>query len=188
MGRWALGAFCAVACLAVIWREARAQNGFVGHYGYILTVPTSYDVKPTFHGAAEVVVWMPKNCLDSHHKKITGAALEACQKKWTLELDVLPKRWLKEQGFDFKNLNAYKKEIAAGFKKAGGQVVSKDGTTAGFQSVQFSVGGISPDLNNLLVIDGTKVFYRFRFGAASAKKALQIAGTLKEVAPIDTPP
>ena len=160
---------------------ARAGNAFMGHYGYMLTYSEDYSANPTFHGPLEVTDLFPSACKGLKKRM-------DCAKIGMVELYALPKKVVDAQlgttGFD-----AYIASIVSDVKKAGLKPRVHRAKRAGFPSAVIEMPGHPQPLNTMLVIEGTKVYYRFKYNdKAGAKAALAMANSLKEVAPHDNPP
>jgi len=171
-------AAAALLCLAA---PSRAANAFMGHYGYMLTYSEDYSAKPSFHGPLEVTDLFPSACQGMKSRM-------DCAKVGMVELYALPKKVVDAQlgttGFD-----AYIASIVSDVKKAGLKSRVRRAKRAGLASAIIEMPGHPQALNTMLLMDGKKVYYRFKYNdKAGAKAALAMASSLKEVAPHDNPP
>ena len=171
-----LAAALLLACAAP---AAIAKDGFMGHYGYLLTVPEGYQTSAGFEGAAEVVLFFPPSC--------NGKTRAECDGKGLLELTVLPKKAVKENGIG--SFDEYIKAVAAGAAKAKGKpMVSRD-KLAGLPSAKIYLRGMKVNVDGMFMLEGTKVYYRVKFKEkVSEKAAAALLATLTEVKPNDDPP
>ncbi len=170
-----------LAALAVTPFSARAANGFMGHYGYLLTIPDGFSSKPAFHGAIEVADIYPEACAGLKSKA-------ACAKIGMIDLAVMPIRMV-DQDVGKKGFDAYIATVTDAAKEAGIKAFVKRGKRAGFPSVIIAMPGHPQPLNTMILIRGSKVYYRLKYNdKAGAKTAAGIADSLKEIAPHDNPP
>lgn len=169
------------AAMAVMPQAARADNAFMGHYGYMLTMPNDYTAKPKFSGELEVADMYPETCIGLRGRM-------ECAKIGMVELYVLPKRIVdKEVGK--KGLDAYVSMITTDATKAGLKTRVTRDKRAGFPAALITMPGHPQPLNTMLLIEGSKVYYRFKYNdKTGAKVAKAIAASLKEIAPHDNPP
>ena len=158
---------------------ARAADGFVGHYGYLVTIPEGYSTSASFKEEAEVVLFFPSSCERS--------SFSECAKVGLLELTVLPKRWVKKDGIS--SFKQYIDAVVQGLlrmKAAPGVTRSK---INGRPSAKIYMRGIPENLNAMLLLEGSKVYYRVKFReSVSEKTAAGLLSSLSEVQPGDTPP
>lgn len=160
---------------------ARAANGFMGHYGYMLTYSETYSAKPSFHGALEVADLFPAAC------KGLGRRMD-CAKIGMVELTVLPKSVVVDT-MGTKTFDGYIAAIISDAKKAGLKARVRRVKRAGFPAAVIAFPGHPQPLNEMILIQGSKVYYRFKYNdKAGAKEATAIANSLKEIAPHDNPP
>ncbi len=156
-----------------------AADGFMGHYGYLLTVPEGYSTKASFKEEAEVVLFFPKACED--------LSFSECGKIGLLELTVLPKRWVKKDGIT--SFKQYIDAVVQGVLKAKAAPVVTRGKIAGLPSAKIYMRVPSQSLNAMFMLEGSKVYYRVKFREkVSEKLAAGLLSSLSEVAPSDTPP
>jgi len=91
-------------------RNRGADNGFMGHYGYLITMPETYTANPKFVGEIEKTDIYPKAC--------AGHTRAECDQMGLVELAVLTKRFIaKETGM--KDFKAYTDDVLNDAKKAG---------------------------------------------------------------------
>lgn len=169
----------AVFCAAPV--RARAANAFMGHYGYMLAYDENYSANPAFHGAIEVADIFPKTCRGLKTRM-------DCAKIGMIDLAVLPKKLIvAETGA--KTFDAYLASMLSDAKEAGIKTIVKRGTRAGFPAVTIVMPNHPQALNALILISGSKVYYRFKYNdKTGAKEASAMANSLKEIAPHDNPP
>ena len=172
-------AAAALVCACPV--RALAVNAFMGHYGYMLTYPVTYSANPTFKGAIEVVDIFPEKCAGLKKRS-------DCAKLGMIELYALPKG-LVEASINAKTLDSYVAAIRKDAKKEGIKSRESRKKRAGFPSALIEMLDHPEPLNTMIVVEGSKVYYRFKFNAKTgAKAAAAIVETLKEVAPHDNPP
>ncbi len=160
---------------------AHAANAFMGHYGYLLTYSEAYSAKPAFHGAIEVADLFPLAC-----KGLSSRM--ACAKIGMVDLAVMPKTLVYAE-MNVKTFDAYIASIRADAKTVGLKSRVRREKRAGFPSATIDFPGHPQALNAMILVEGTKVYYRFKYNdKAGAKAASEIANSLKEVAPHDNPP
>lgn len=160
---------------------AHAANAFMGHYGYMLTYAEAYSAKPSFHGAIEVADLFPKTC------RGLGKRMD-CAKIGMVELYVLPKKLVAAE-IGAKDFEVYIATIRGDAKKAGIKTRVRRGKRAGFPAATIDMPAHPQPLNAMILIEGAKVYYRFKYNdKTGAKAAAEIADSLKEVAPHDDPP
>lgn len=160
---------------------AFAANAFMGHYGYMLTMPDGYFAKPSFSGPLEVADMFTAACRGMDSRM-------ACAKVGMVELYAMPKRDV-ERVTGRKGLDSYLKMITGDAAKAGLEAKVTRRRVAGFPAAVVSMPGHPQPLNTMLLIEGSKVYYRFKYNdKTGAKAAAAMAATLKEVAPNDDPP
>lgn len=168
-------AVCAVATPAL------AANAFMGHYGYMLTYSETYSAHPSFHGAMEVTDLFPKTC-----RGLTKRM--DCAKIGMVELYALPKK-LVAADLGVKGFEAYIASIQSDAKEAGIKTRVRRGKRAGLPAATIEMPGHPQPLNTMILIEGSKVYYRFKYNdKTGAKAAAEIADSLKEIAPHDDPP
>jgi len=157
-----------------------AADGFVGHYGYLVTVPEGYRTTPSFKEEAEVVLFFPAAC-----EKIT---FSECAKIGLLELTVLPKRWVKKDGI--ASFSQYIPDaIVQGLRRAKATPLVTKGKIAKRPSAKIYMRGLPSSLNGMIMVEGSKVYYRVKFREkVSEKLALDLLASLSEVKPNDDPP
>lgn len=160
---------------------ARAANAFVGHYGYMFSYHDDYSAKPSFRGPLEVADLFPSSC-QGLEKRMD------CAKVGMVELYVLPKKVVAAQ-LGASDLDAYVAASLADGKKLGLKTRVKRGKRAGMRSALIEMPGHPQPLNTMLLIEGSKVYYRFKYNdKTGAKAALAMADSLKEIQPHDEPP
>jgi hypothetical protein len=161
--------------------RARADNAFMGHYGYMLTYSDDYSPNPSFHGVMEVIDIFPRSC------KGLGTRM-ACAKIGMVEVYAIPKALVAKE-FGPKNLNAYVAFSLGDAKKAGIETHVTRVKRAGFPAAIIRMPNHPQPLNTMVLIEGTKVYYRFKFndktGAGAARAMID---SLKENSPHDNPP
>jgi hypothetical protein len=161
--------------------RARADNAFMGHYGYMLTYSNDYSAKPSFHGVMEVVDIFPLTC------KGLGSRM-ACAKIGMVELYAIPKSLVATE-YGPKDLNAYVTFSLGDAKKAGIETQVTRVKRAGFPATIIRMPNHPQPLNTMLLIEGTKVYYRFKYNdKTGAKAARAMIDSLKEIQPHDNPP
>ena len=169
----------ALLCAAPI--RARADNAFMGHYGYMLTYSNDYSANPSFHGVMEVVDIFPQTC------KGLGSRM-ACAKIGMVELYAIPKALVATE-YGPKNLNAYVEFSLGDAKKAGIETRVTRVKRAGFPAAIIRMPNHPQPLNTMLLIEGTKVYYRFKYNDQTGAKAARVMiDSLKEIQPHDNPP
>ncbi len=158
---------------------ARAADGFLGHYGYLLTLPEGYSAAPSFKEEAEVVLIIPASC--DGKKPVECAALGL------LEVTALPKPMVKRSGIT--TLRQYADAVVDSLRKAKLAPKVTRGKSAGFPSTTILMRGHPEPLNAMIMVEGSKVFYRVKFNEKAARKtAERLLSSLKELKPTDEPP
>lgn len=169
----------AVLCAAP--GPARADNAFMGHYGYLLTYPDDYSPNPSFHGVMEVVDIFPRTC------RGLGSRM-ACAKIGMVELYAIPKSLVATE-YGPKDLKAYVAFSLGDAKEAGIETRVTQVKRAGFPAAIIRMPNHPQPLNTMLLIEGTKVYYRFKYNdKTGAKAARAMVDSLKEIQPHDNPP
>jgi hypothetical protein len=170
-----IAAFCAAPI------RAQAANGFMGHYGYLLTLDETYSANSSFQGPIEVTDLFPSACAGLKKRM-------DCAKLGMVELTVLPKKIVFAE-IHAKDFDAYIATTLRGAKDKGLKTRVRREKRAGFPAVVIEMSGHPQLLNTMLLIEGSKVYYRFKYNdKAGAKTASAIANSLKEIAPHDNPP
>ncbi|MBI2788827.1 MAG: hypothetical protein HYX59_09115 [Elusimicrobia bacterium] len=161
--------------------SASADNAFMGHYGYMITYSNAYSARPEFHGAIEAVDLFPLTCKGLKKRM-------DCAKIGMVELAVMPKALVLET-MGAKTFDEYLAGILGDAKAAGIKAKTSRKKRAGFPSALIEMPGHPQPLNMLVLIEGTKVYYRFKYNAkAGEKAAAAMVTSLKEIAPHDNPP
>lgn len=159
----------------------RAENALMGHYGYMISYSDDYSANPSFHGVMEVVDLFPLTC------KGLGSRM-ACAKIGMVELYAIPKKLVATE-YGPKDLSAYVAFSLGDAKKAGIKTRVTRVKRAGFPAAIIRMPNHPQPLNTMLLIEGTKVYYRFKYNdKAGAKAARAMVVSLKEIQPHDNPP
>lgn len=164
---------CAVNAAAV-----KKENGFVGHYGYLIGYPKSYSSQPSFSGPAEIVQFMPATPCTADQG--------ACAKAGWINLSVLPK-WYIKQSNGTGSFAQFVDAVLDESKANGEQPTAVRGKLGGLPVQHVTLGAPRGPFNRMTFIEGKKVYYRF--GYDSGNRAIQhMLKGLVEVKPNDTPP
>lgn len=159
----------------------RAENAFMGHYGYMLTYSEDYSANPSFSGDIEKADLFPLKCKGLSRRM-------DCAKIGMVELAVMPKGLVVES-MGAKTFDAYIAGILGDAKKAGIKARVRRDKRAGFPAALIDMPAHPQPLNTMILIEGAKVYYRFKYNdKTGAKAAAAMAASLKEVAPHDNPP
>jgi hypothetical protein len=176
---WLALSMLSAAALAVSGKAA-AENGFMGHYGYMITMPDSYSTQPSFAGSIEKADIFPKTC--------AGHTRKECDLMGLVELAVLPKRMIAE-GEGLKDFKSYTADILNEAKKMGLKTVVKHAKHSGFPAVSIVMPDHPQPLNAMILVEGSLVYYRFKYHYPEhVKIAKALSDAIKEIAPHDTPP
>lgn len=159
----------------------RAENAFMGHYGYMLTYSEDYSAIPSFSGDIEKADLFPLKCKGLSRRM-------DCAKIGMVELAVMPKAMV-VQAVGAKTFDAYIKTVLGDAKEAGLKASLRRDKRAGFPAALIAMPGHPQPLNTMILVEGAKVYYRFKYnGRSGAKAAAAMADSLKELAPHDNPP
>lgn len=159
----------------------RAENAFMGHYGYMLAYSDAYSANPSFSGDIEKADLFPLKCKGLSRRM-------DCAKIGMVELAVMPKAMV-VQAMGTKTFEAYIAGIIGDAKEAGIKARARRNKRAGFPAAIIEMPGHPQPLDTMILIEGSKVYYRFKYnGKAGAKAAAAMADSLKELAPHDNPP
>lgn len=159
----------------------RAENAFMGHYGYMLTYSEDYSANPSFSGDIEKADLFPLSCKGLSRRM-------DCAKIGMVELAVMPKAMV-VQAMGARTFEAYISGILGDAKKAGIKATVRREKRAGFPAAVIDMPAHPQPLNAMILIEGAKVYYRFKYnGKSGAKAAAAMADSLKELAPHDNPP
>lgn len=169
--------FPAMLCAA----EQPDRNAFMGHYGYLLSYPTTYTTDASFQGDIEVAYFSPQACRGMSQRS-------DCSKIGMVELSALPKKVVAEE-LGAPDFATYIAKIAEGAKRAGLKTRIARKKQAGLPGALIEMPGHPQALNTMILVEGKKVYYRFKYNAKTgAKLALTLVDSLKELAPHDNPP
>ena len=164
--------------LAVSVRAGAGENGFMGHYGYLVGYPSSFSAQPSFQGPIEVVQFMPPTKCSQDQK--------ACAKLGWVNLSVFPKKLIK----DANGMFTYSAFMDAVLKesKADGEKPTATPMKAGkLGGTTFALASPKGPFDRMVYIEGKKVYYRFAYDSKN-KNAEKIVQGLSEVEPNDDPP
>ena len=160
-------------------------NLFAGHYGYTISYPGEYNVKPKFAKADdgtvdEIVNFIPSACINTDRQQ--------CGDLGMVKLAVTPKL----QNFKSMGVKSLKEEIGLIVKRAkedgeapGNPVAARLGGLSGFTFIKSTPRKGS--FTAITVIEGKKVLYLFEY-QHRIKKVGRILESLSEINPHDNPP
>ena len=176
-GIYLAGIAAALLCGAAAVREH--VNGFMGHYGYLVSYPAALETAADFQGPVEKVDFLPKGACDK------GDQVSCAMAGWVSFL-VMPK-WYIAKANGYRSFEPYMAAVLAESKNNGEAPTMTKTHVGKFTAYKIVLKSPKSPFNEMLYLSGEKVYYRFAY-VRGTKYINALVKGLEEVQPSDTPP